>query len=312
MKLELSIVICTVNPDLKILNEVLNSINSQSLAKTSWELIIVDNNSSTPIESQVDITWQKNAKVITESKVGLSYARIAGVIASKTDLIVFVDDDNILSKDYLSFSLLYKNKFSKLGCFGGKSIPVFEEAPADWFFSSGINLGCQDLGDNQYISSYNKLNYNISSYPEFAPIGTGMVITKKAFLVYHNEVKNSKIRLALGRKGKLLTSGEDNDIILTIIKNGFEIGYFPDLKINHFIPKSRLNLMYLKKMAFESNRSWVKVLQIHEINPWKPISKIGFFLRLIRAIIRYKPWVDEKHQLELQTNLGKLKGLSEI
>jgi len=307
-----SVVICAYNPKLDILQKVLDALSAQTISPNNWELIIVDNNSSNPIKNLIDTSWQKNTTFVLETQLGLVHARVSGVLASKSDLIVFVDDDNMLSKNYLSLSRQYKETFPQIGCFGGRSLPEFEEIPADWFFSSEINLGCQDFGSSQYISEYSKSKYTLSTYPDFAPIGTGMVITKGAFLAYYHEVKNSLRRLELGRKGKSLTSGEDNDIILTLIKNGYEIGYFPDMVVTHFIPKNRLELLYLKRMAFESNRSWIKVLEIHKINPWKRISKIGFILRLIRTYFRSKPWIDEKHMLSWQSNFGKLKGLSEI
>ncbi|MDQ0640907.1 glycosyltransferase involved in cell wall biosynthesis [Pedobacter sp. W3I1] len=307
-----SVVICTYNPRLDILKKVVDALSIQTISPNNWELIIVDNNSSPRLEINADFSWHPNSQIIFEPNMGLSNARIAGVKIVKTDLIIFVDDDNVLTMNYLETAIKHSLNFPQIGCFGGKSLPQYEERPQDWFFTSGINLGCQDFGECQYISNFDKTKYLISDYPLFAPIGTGMVIRKKAFMAYFEEIENSTIRLALGRKGKSLTSGEDNDIVLTTIKNGYEIGYFPDMVVTHLIPKNRFELQYLKRMAFESNRSWVKVLQIHQINPWRPISKIGLILRLIRLYLRTKPWIDEKYQLEWQSNFGKMKGLSEL
>ncbi|NTE04809.1 glycosyltransferase [Agrobacterium tumefaciens] len=309
---EVSVIICTHNPNLLILNRVIEALKRQSLAQSRWELIIIDNNSVHPVKDKINNSWHKQSSIISERQTGLSYARITGVLCAKSDLIIFVDDDNVLSEHFLQLAINHSKKHPGIGCFGGKSLPEFEEQPEAWFFTSGINLGCQDLGDQPYISNYQKSNFEINEYPAYAPIGTGMLIRKQAFLFYHREVKNSKIRLALGRKGKSLSSGEDNDIILTIINNGFEIAYFPDLIVIHLIPKIRHSLKYLKRMAFESNRSWVKVLHIHQINPWKPISKIGLPLRLVRAYWRCKPWVSESNEIKWKSVQGKLTGLSEL
>ncbi|HTN00148.1 MAG TPA: hypothetical protein VL088_15430, partial [Pedobacter sp.] len=144
------------------------------------------------------------------------------------------------------------------------------------------------------------------------PIGTGMVIQKKAFLKYLNEVKSSDTRLSLGRKGKSLTSGEDNDIILTIIAHGYEIAYLPELLVHHLIPSTRLSFKYLKKMAYESNRSWVKVLSLHSINPWKPISSYTLKLREIKAYFKGKAWLSKANYINWKGACGKFKGLSEL
>jgi len=247
-----------------------------------------------------------------EAQPGLAHARLKGVSLAKGELIVFVDDDNVLQNGYLEKVLDFSRKNQPVGCFGGRSFPIFESLPPNWFFETGINLGCQDLGSEQYISNYSKVDFIVEEYPPFAPIGTGMVIKKQAFLKYLAEVKNSSSRLALGRKGKLLTSGEDNDIILTVVKHGYELAYLPKLVVEHLIPKNRYSFEYVKKMAYESNRSWVKVLQIHGINPWKPISSLSLNFRKIKAYFIGKAWLSKTNYIKWQGACGKFKGLSEL
>lgn len=310
--MNLSVVICTHNPEREIFSKVISSLRDQSLKDHQWELILIDNQSATAVSEWVDITWHPSSKIIIEPTLGLSHARLTGVRAANTDLIVFVDDDNILNKEYLEESLKFHTQHPEVGCFGGKSIPEFETPPPHWFFTSGIDLGCQDFGDKSHISNFRNQGFKVTSYPEFAPIGTGMVISKQAFFIYVEEVEKDYRRLELGRKGQALTSGEDNDIILTIIKNGFEIAYVPTLKIQHFIPRKRYSKEYLSKMAFESNRSWIKVLNMHGINSWKRISPITFPLRKLKAYFKIKPWNSPEKLIQWQTACGILKGQSEI
>ena len=96
-----------------------------------------------------------------------------------------------MEKDYLEQALKFHESHPLVGRFGGKSIPVFESDPPNWFFYTGINLGCQDYGNEVYVSEYYKNRFKVNGYPEKAPIGTGMVITKEAFLAYVNDVKNN-------------------------------------------------------------------------------------------------------------------------
>ncbi|MES2650183.1 MAG: glycosyltransferase [Bacteroidota bacterium] len=310
--MKITVILCTYNPNRSSFAEVISSLKSQTLPFNLWEFIIIDNNSDYPLLEWIDVSWHPNTSVVLEKQSGLSFARLKGVSLAAGELIVFVDDDNLLEEKYLEKSLAFYNNNPSVGSFGGKSLPIFETPPPDWFFETGINLGCQDLGNTPYISNYSATDFKLKEYPQFAPIGTGMVIQKQAFLTYSKEVTNSEARLALGRKGKSLTSGEDNDIILTIVKHGYEIAYLPGLVVKHLIPKNRFSFDYLKKMAYESNRSWIKVLHFHGLNPWKPIPNFSLKLREIKAYVKEKAWKSKLNYVNWNGVRGKLKGLSEI
>ncbi|RZK25552.1 MAG: glycosyltransferase family 2 protein [Flavobacterium sp.] len=308
----LSVVICTYNPKLDILNKVLHSLQKQTLEKKNWELIVVDNNCSESLAERIDLAWHQHVRVVRETKPGLSNARICGVNNSRANLIVFVDDDNVLDENYLQVSYNFYNSHQEVGCFGGKSLPVFETVPPSWFNNAGINLGCQDYGSERYISNYAAANFTVKGYPEKAPIGTGMVIQKKAFECYLHEAANSPDRMKLGRQGKSLSSGEDNDIILTIVKNGYEIAYVPELIVHHLIPANRYSLEYLEEMAYQSNRTWVKVLEIHGINPHKRIQKWTLLPRKIKSYIVHRAWKKPLESIRWKSSCGVFTGLSEL
>ncbi|TZF86202.1 glycosyltransferase (plasmid) [Pedobacter sp. BS3] len=310
--MKLSVVICTYNPNPGIFNRVLESLRQQTLPKEEWELIIIDNASTISLGNLFDLSWHPHHKIVQEKQPGLAYARLKGVKEASTELIVFIDDDNIADKEYLNITYEFHKAHPNMGAFGGKSIPIFETTPPPWFAQVEISLGCRDLGNELCLSSYNAEVYTIKQYPSFAPIGTGMVITKVAFLSYDKNVNSNKTRLSLGRKGAVLTSGEDNDIILTIIKEGFQIAYVPQLIIHHFIPAKRYSLSYLKKMAYESNRSWIKVLSIHDICPWRPIARWTYPFRIFKSYIKHKPWESEVNKIKFHSSKGILKGQSEI
>ena len=311
--LKLSVIICTYNPYIPILNKVLKALKSQTLNQQYWQLIIVDNNSEPPVSKVLNIDWHINGFITEEKELGLIKARITGYkLSGDTPVIIFVDDDNVLDPNYLHNSLQFSYKHPEVGCFGGKSIPIYETPPPSWFFKTNISLGCQDYGDKLFISNYNLKKLKLLKYPERAPIGTGMVITSKSFLCYLQAIENDIKRLQLGRKGLNLISGEDNDIVLTVIKHGYEIACIPELIVNHHIQKRRYNLEYLKKIAFQSNQSWIKALEIHDINPWKKIPKWTVPIRCLKAWILYKGWKNEANYINWKSACGTFQGLSEI
>jgi len=310
--MKISVVICTYNSRHSILTKVLDALKGQTLDISCWELILIDNNSTTPVSQLVDLSWHPAASVVVEQKPGLSHARVAGIQHSKANLVVFADDDNVLDQNYLERSYAFHQQHPQVGCFGGRSLPVFDSEPPEWFAQTGINLGCQDFGNELYVSNYAAVNYKIQQYPEKAPIGTGMVILKEAFLAYKEEAASNPERMKLGRRGSSLSSGEDNDIILTLVKKGYEIAYVPSLVVHHLIPANRYSKEYLEKMAFESNRTWIKVLQIHGINPFHKIQPWTKLPRKLRSYFAHRAWQSPLSAIRWKSSCGIFEGCSEI
>lgn len=308
---KVSVIICTYNPDSGIIKQVIEGLSSQTLNRCLWELIIVDNNSTKPVSQIIDICWHPLAKIITENQAGLTFARKAGFNAcTQGALIVFIDDDNVAEYDYLEQALRFNQANPQVGCFGGRSIPVFETTPPNWLAQTGINLGCQDFGSKTYVSAYVDSNFKLQHYPEKAPIGTGMVILYEAFAAYIGTLDDNK--LSLGRKGTALSSGEDNDIVITVVKSGYEIAYVPQLLIRHIIPARRYAYTYLKQMAFQSSISWMQVLAMHHINPYSRMPAWTIPIRQLKAWFMLSAWKNKVNYIKWRGACGMFKGLSEL
>src|SRR5690348_3295184 len=100
--IELSVVICSHNPRPEYFSRVLNALRQQSLPKDFWELIVVDNSSAVPLPSCWDLSWHPRGRHVEENELGLSAARHRAMKDASSDLLVFVDDDNVLDPTYLS------------------------------------------------------------------------------------------------------------------------------------------------------------------------------------------------------------------
>ena len=93
----ISIIIPTYNPNIIRLNRTIQGVINQSV--TNWECIIINNNSTQLFETE--IIKHPQIKLVNEPKLGLTYARLKGFEEAKGNIIVMVDDDNVLDKDYL-------------------------------------------------------------------------------------------------------------------------------------------------------------------------------------------------------------------
>lgn len=302
----ISVIIPTYNPNLQRLQQTLTGLKEQSLPYSFWELIIIDNNSSSAFANNIDLSWQPASRIISELKQGLTYARLKGFSAAKGDIIVMVDDDNILQQHYLQQVSAIFEANPKLGAAGGKSLPLFEEAEQPkWLKEFYPSLALRDPGDSVVINKWE------NKYPELAPIGAGMAIRKDTLKSYINKIATQTTAIS-DRTGNSLSSGGDNDIVIEISKSGWVTGYFPQLSLQHIIPAERTNTDYLARLVNNTNRSWIQLLESHDINPWKKIPAWTASLRKAKALFTYKPWRSELNYIRWQGVCGTFDGLSSI
>ena len=306
--LPLSAIICTHNPRLEHLQEALSSLQAQRrLDPKSWELIVVDNASVTPVATQIDLSWHPLGRVISEPRLGLTRAQLASFHVAKGEFLLYIDDDNILDANYLHLVLSSFAVAPELGAIGGKSIPRYQAQPPNWFRELDLNLGCRDLGDTALYASWSP-NEPEHVYPECAPIGAGMALRRQALAAYVNALSSESVRESLGRKGEDLSSGEDNDIIMSVLADGWQVAYLPQLRLEHLIPAARLSRDYLARYAYSTNRTWVQVLDVHGIRPWPRASAWTLPLRKLKAYLLLQAWRGDAHFIRWCGACGNIDG----
>ena len=63
-------------------------------------LLVVDNASDEPIQAST-FSWNERLRVVREPVLGLTPARLTAIRGANTELLIFVDDDNLLCPEYL-------------------------------------------------------------------------------------------------------------------------------------------------------------------------------------------------------------------
>jgi glycosyltransferase involved in cell wall biosynthesis len=134
---QLSVVVCTYNRA-DMLSTALESLVQQTLDKRLYEVIVVDNASSdaTPevLRGLRARYGEWNIVLAREDRLGLGYARNAGVREARGAYVAFMDDDAWADKDWLKLAL---------GCFeyvkptpfvvGGPILPFYDSPRPAWF-----------------------------------------------------------------------------------------------------------------------------------------------------------------------------------
>jgi glycosyltransferase involved in cell wall biosynthesis len=86
-----------------------------------WEIIVVDNASTDNTGQVASLNWSKYGlaevgfKVVKELKAGLSYARHKGINEAAFEYLIFCDDDNWLSENYIETAYNIISENAKIG-----------------------------------------------------------------------------------------------------------------------------------------------------------------------------------------------------
>ena len=130
MNATISVILCTHNPRGHYLRRTLDSLRAQTLPQERWEFLLVDNASEASLAGEWDLAWHPGARHVREEELGLIAARLRGIREASGELLVFVDDDNVVSPDYLQKAQEIGANYPFLGVFGAGALnPEFEATP---------------------------------------------------------------------------------------------------------------------------------------------------------------------------------------
>lgn len=250
---QLSVIICTYNPRADYLRRTLDALRSQTLDHALWELLIVDNASTNGFGAGIDLSWHANARLVQELEMGLTMARIKGIEATHTDLLVFVDDDNVLRHDYLQRMVGLMREFPFLGVVGaGRIEPEFEEEPADELRPFLPMLALRSIPGAAWSND---------PRDNSVPWGAGMCVRRVVATKYLETLRTDPARRSLDRAGSSLNSCGDDEFSWVACEMGLGKGIFDALEVLHLIGRSRVQREYMLRLA--EGHSYSKALLFH-------------------------------------------------
>lgn len=305
----ISVVIPTRNPHPDRLRRSLAGLGGQTLPSAQWELIVVDNASNPPVGAQFHpLLADLGAQIVNAPVPGLTLARVAGLRAARGDVVVFVDDDNVLDRAYLEKVARVFDRLKSLGAAGGPVIPEWETPPPPWTTEFHGLLALRNLGSETQVAR----GRPEAAWPRFAPVGAGLAVRRQPALAYAEAISGNPWRLSLDRAGSSLASGGDNDLVFTILHQSWDVGYFPELRLSHLIPASRLDPRYLAQLNRGIMRTWVRVLALHGQCPWKQVARVTVPLRAARAWVRLRTWRGPAERVRWAGARGQFEGQADL
>jgi glycosyltransferase involved in cell wall biosynthesis len=279
MTVEISVITCSHNPRPDYLQRVIDALRNQTLAKSRWQYLLIDNLCNQPLSARVDLSWHPNAVHLREEKLGLTHARLRGIREATGEILVFVDDDNVLDPDYLETAVRLGREWPRLGAWGGQTRPAFEVEPPEWTRQYWSRLVIREFDSDRWS--------NQAFFEDTMPCGAGMCVRKPVADYYYDLHKTGQRKVIMDRVGDSLISGGDTDLAMCACDLGLGVGLFASLKLVHLISSIRLTEDYLVRLIEGLAYSSIVLNSFRSTNGGPPPRKFSTSLfDFVRLTIR--------------------------
>lgn len=233
---DFTIAICTYNGAQRIpavLERLREQIDTQQVR---WEVFVIDNNSSDATadvvrQHQQDWPSETPLRYFFEGRQGAAYARQLAMEKSKSELVGFLDDDNLPAADWVAAAFKFSQMHPSVGAYGSQIHGQFEGALPDDFHRIQSFFALTQRGDTAHV---------YQPRLRVLPPSAGLVVRREAWL---NNVPEQLI--LTGRHDEQMLTGEDLEAISHIRRGKWEIWHNPAMKVWHQIPAHRLQRSYL-------------------------------------------------------------------
>lgn len=223
------------------LGRVLRALSEQEDPDVPWDVVVVDNgaaNESTAVFAHHKQTLHVPASLVHEPAPGATRARNAGIARASGDIVVFVDDDVVPRREWLS-RLVAPLLGGRADAAGGRvaldpSVPLPRWLGPDW------------LG---YLSHYDR-----GSDERQLPCGDYVLTANAAFTTERLRALGGFDELLGPRRGSPMVN-DDLDLCRRFAASGGRIVYVPDAVVVHDVPRARLSRRYLLRRAYAQGRS---------------------------------------------------------
>jgi glycosyltransferase involved in cell wall biosynthesis len=271
--LDFTVAIPTYNGEHR-LPEVLERLKMQTdIGHLSWEIIVVDNNSQ-DCTAKIVQAYQPilpcPLRYCLESQQGAAFARKRAVREARSELIGFLDDDNLPAPNWVAKAYAFAQNHPTVGAYGSQIHGEFEVAPPENFRRLLPFLAITERGSKP-------LRYEPCN--KILPPSAGLVVRRQAWL---NNVPHHTI--LSGRTQSNMLTGEDLEAIAYIQQAGWEIWYNPDMEIAHKIPPWRLERDYLISLfrGIGLGRHVTRMLSVHPRQ--RPFMLLAYMANDLRKI----------------------------
>lgn len=242
-----SIIVCCYNSAPRIVPTLAHLIALQIPENWHAEVILVDNNCTDNTIALAQDSWREcpvsyPLNIVQEEKPGLIYARKRGMAIAKYSHYVFCDDDNWLQKDYLMQLAQILTGNHDLAAVGGIGEAISSVEVPEFLQWIPVSYAC---GPQQ---KFNGIRTGSLPWLYGAGICVNREMLSTALAIFPKE-------LTVGRTGKNLSGGDDNEICYKMVLCGGRLYYSDQLKFKHFLEPHRFEPQYLAALLAGSAKA---------------------------------------------------------
>jgi len=205
------------------IRETLTELQQQDYP--DFEVIVVDNNSQDGSAELIEEEFRDVRLIRLPRNIGTD-SRNIGIANARGEIVVFLDDDAILEKDWIGKAANKFDKEPQVAILASRILNYYTKEISDWIYETDANT----FGDREFET--------------FNFVGCAAAIRKSAL-----------DKVGLFPEENFLY-GEEGDLSIRIIDLGYEIRYYPDLIAYHRIPSGQ-NVRINKRRMYYLTRNTI-------------------------------------------------------
>lgn len=246
--MKISAIISTYNRS-QFLEGLFESILQQNIDTSYYEVVIVNNNSTDDTELKCRQFIAANPsiriKYVKERQQGLSFGRNRGIKESEAEYLTFLDDDAVLTPNFMEETVTFLDAHPEVSAIGGKILLKYLCEKPSWSNPYMASLfGFFDKGDKskQFTTDYFR----------------GSNMSFRADLFQNYDAFNTK----LGRVGRQLYGNEEKELFFRLQSGSEKMWYVPQAVVLHLVPVERTSPDFIKKQAIGTGISQRRHAQV--------------------------------------------------
>ncbi len=310
-----SVVISTYNRG-ELLADAIRSVLAQEPGGPTFELVVVDNNSTDGTRALVDALAREDARVryVFEGRQGVSYGRNAGVAAARAPIVAFTDDDVRARPDWTRAIARAFAEHPWADFVGGRVLPRWPAPPPAWLTPEHwAPLALVDYGDAPL---------RVDAARPITLVTCNAAFRRAAF----DRVGGFDPRYQ--HEPGAVSACEDHELESRIIRGGGAGLYVPGMVIEAEVQAKRLTRSYHRRWHRDHGRALVSLLgpgetfgsDMHPVPlppgrptllgaaPWAYRSAAGSALRAAAGWLRARPDEAFRHECAFYEAVGHIAG----
>lgn len=235
----ISVVICTHEPS-ETFARTMRSIDMLH-DRDSIEILVVENGSGPAGRAltERETSARPWVRLVSEPRVGLSYARNRGIRETTAPFVAFLDDDAEMSPDWPAMMLRAFAMHPRAGAAGGRVTLEYLEPPPGWL----EHLHRLYLGEFEMGERLEELRY-----PHY-PRGSNIALRREAL------GDDAPFSPRFGKIGSSLMCFEEIDLCYGLEQAGWYSLFVPEAWVIHLIEPFRYDPRWYERRAFQQGKA---------------------------------------------------------